>query len=63
MGVIIDDAEMMTHILPNIPEEYENIFENLVDKLYDDIDMLTIKRIWDKLSAKYNRMDTRFNKN
>ena len=51
MGVIIDDAEMMTHILPNIPEEYENIFENLVDKLYDDIDMLTIKRIWDKLSA------------
>ena len=54
---------MMTHILPNIPEEYENVFENLVDKLYDDIDMLTIKRIWDKLSAKYNRMDTRFNKN
>ena len=29
LGVIIDDVEMMTHILSNIPEEYKNIIETL----------------------------------
>ena len=42
----------MTHILSNIPEEYENIVENLEYKLDDDIDMLIIEIIWDKLSEK-----------
>ena len=63
LGVIVDDAEMMTHIISNLPEEYENIVENLEDELDDDIAMLNIKIIWDKLSAKYNRMNTRSNKN
>ena len=31
LGVIIDDVEMMTQILSNLPEEYKNIFENIED--------------------------------
>ena len=42
---------MMTHILSKIPELYKNIVENIENKLDDDIDMLTIKRVWYKLSA------------
>ena len=47
---------MMTHILSNLPGEYENTVENIEDELDDNIDMLTIKIFWDKLSAKYARM-------
>ena len=47
--VIIDDVEMMTHVLSNLTEEYENIVENLEDKLDDKIDPLNIQRICDKL--------------
>ena len=53
----------MTHILFSLPEEYNNSVENLEDKLDYFIDMLTIKIIQDKLSAKYNRMNARSNKN
>ena len=31
LGVIIDGAEIMTHILSNLTEGYKNIFENLED--------------------------------
>ena len=51
----------MTHILSNLPEEYENIFENLEKELDYYIDMLTIKIIWDKLSAKYDSMNVESN--
>ena len=60
--VIIDDVEIMIYILSNPPEEYENIIENLEQKFNEDIDMLNIKRIRDKLSAKYKRMNEQFNK-
>ena len=63
MGVIIDYVEMMIHILSNISEEYENIVENLEDELDKDIDMLTIEIIQDVLSAKYDKMNARSNKN
>ena len=61
LGFIIDDVEIMTHILSNLPEEYENIFENLEKELDYYIDMLTIKIIWDKLSAKYDSMNVESN--
>ena len=32
-GVIIDHLEMMTHSMSNLPEEYDNIVENLKDEL------------------------------
>ena len=63
LGVMIDDVEVMTHILSNIPEDYENIFQNLEYKLDYGIDMLTIERIWDKLSDKYDRMNVPSNQN
>ena len=43
---------MMAHILSNLPEEYENIVENVEDSLDDDIDLLTIKIILDKILAR-----------
>ena len=57
MVVIIDNVEMMTHILSNLTEGYYNIVKNMEDELYEDIDMLTIEIIWDKLSAKYDIMN------
>ena len=62
MGFIIDDAEMMTHLLSILLEEYWNIVKNLEDKLDDDIDSLTINRIRDKLSEKYYRMSEQLGK-
>ena len=58
---IIDDVEMMTQILSNLPEEYDRIVENFEGKLNNEIGMLTIEIFWDKLSDKYNRMNVRFN--
>ena len=45
LGVIIDYVEMMTLILYNLPEEYDSTVENIEDKLYEHIDMLTIEII------------------
>ena len=53
----------MTQILFKLSEEYENTIENLEEKLDDNIYMLGIKIIWDKLSAKYNRMNEWYNEN
>ena len=52
---------MMTHIISNLTEEYENTVENLEDEL--DNDMLTFKIIQDKLSSNYDRMNGRSNQN
>ena len=54
---------MMTHILSNLTEEYDNLVKNLEYELDDDIDMLTIERIWDKLSAKCDKMNAQSNQN
>ena len=54
--VIIDNLEVMTHILSNLPEKYENIIENIDDGLDDGIDTLTIERIRDNSLAKYDQM-------
>ena len=48
-GVIIDDVEIMTHILSNLPEEYNKMVENLEDELDDKIDMFAIKIFRDKI--------------
>ena len=53
----------MAHIVINLPEKYYNIIENLEGKLDDDIDMLTIKIIWDKLLPKNYRMNVWSNQN
>ena len=57
LDVKIDGSEMMTHILSNLPEEYQNIVEILEYGLDDDSNTLNIKRIRDKLSVKFDRMN------
>ena len=52
----------MTHILYILPEEYKNIVENLEDSLDDDVDMIMIETIWEKLSSKYNIMNAQYQK-
>ena len=47
----------MTHILLNLPEEYQNIVEVLWEELYDEGDTLTLEKICDKLLEKYDGMD------
>ena len=48
----IDDSEIMTRILANLPEEYQNIVKILEDELDDDDNPLIIERIRDKLLVK-----------
>ena len=47
----------MTHILSNLPEEYDNNVENIEYELDDEDDLLTIKIIREKLLKKYDRMN------
>ena len=47
----------MTRMLLNLPEEYQNIVEILEYGLDDDSNTLNIKRIRDKLSVKFDRMN------
>ena len=57
LGVIIDDVKIMNHIMSTLPEEYEETVEKIEGKLDDDIVILNIERIWDKLSDKYDKMN------
>ena len=43
---------MMTHILSDLPEEYQIIVDILEEKWDDDNDPLTIERICDKIFMK-----------
>ena len=47
----------MTHILSNLPEEYQTIIEGLEDELDDNNYSLTIKMICDNLSVKFDRIN------
>ena len=47
----------MTHILSNIPEEYQNFVEILKDNLDDKDNPLSTERICDKLLVKYDQMN------
>ena len=57
MDVHIDDSEMMTQIMPNLPEEYQNTVDILEYKLDDEEYPLTAKNVFDKLLVKYDRMN------
>ena len=46
---------MMSHILSNLPEEYQTIVEILEYKLDNDSGFITIKRSHDKILVKYDR--------
>ena len=53
LDVHIDDSEIITHILLNLPEEYQNNVQILEEKWDDTDDPLTIDIICDKLSVKF----------
>ena len=46
---------MMSHILSNLPEEYQTIVEILEYKLDNDSDFVTIERIHDNILVKYDQ--------
>ena len=46
----------MTHIISNLPEEYQTIVEMIKDGLYKEDNPLTTKRICDKLSEKFDHI-------
>ena len=45
LGYIIDNVEMMSHIMSKLPGKYENIAENLDNESDNKIDMVTIEII------------------
>ena len=47
---------MMTHILLNLPEEYQTIMEILKEELYDNDGPLTIERICSNILVKNDEM-------
>ena len=57
LDVHIDDSEIITHILLNLPEEYQNNVQILEEKWDDTDDPLTIDIICDKLSVKFERIN------
>ena len=57
LNVHIDESEMITHILLNLPEEYQTIVEILEEKLDDKDDPLTIERIRDKFLVKFDQVN------
>ena len=57
LDVHIDDSEIITHILLNLPEEYQNNVQILEEKRDDTDDPLTIDIICDKLSVKFERIN------
>ena len=50
-------TEVTAHILSNWPKWYENILENLEEKMDDNVDPLTIKKECDKILAKYDQIN------
>ena len=52
----IDDSEMMSHILSNLPEEYQTIKEILEDKLDYNSEFITIERIRDNILVNYDQI-------
>ena len=59
----IDDSEMMTHILSNLPEEYHTIMEILEDKLDGKFTPLTIDKYpWQAFSENWLNKQTNRNK-
>ena len=48
---------MITHIILNLPEEYQTIVEILEEKLDYEYNTSTLDKIRDKISVKYNQMN------
>ena len=57
----ISDEDLMIHVLNNLPEEYDNLVEDLEDRIEASNDPLTIKTLRERLRMKYERIMKRKN--
>ena len=51
MGVKISDEHFILHIISNLPEEYDNVIE----RIEDDIEQIEIEELCQKLNVKYEK--------
>ena len=59
MGTTVDDEFLILHILNNLPSEYDNVVENLEERVDSVLNPLGIEDIRQKLSEKYEKMRLR----
>ena len=59
MGTTVDDEALILHILNNLPSEYDNVVENLEERVDSVINPLGLEDVRQKLSEKYEKMRLR----
>ena len=59
MGTDIGDSYMMMHVLNNVSSMYDNVVENMEDKLDATIDPLTLETLREKLSENFETIKRR----
>ena len=59
MGTTVDDDFLILHILNNLPSEYDNVVENLEERVDSVLNPLGIEDVRQKLSEKYEKMRLR----
>ena len=59
MGTNIEDKYLMMHIMNNLPSAYDDLIENLEDRLDSTFALLTISVITNKFSEKYEKIKRR----
>ena len=59
MGTTVDDDFLILHILNNLPNEYDNVVENLEERVDSVLNPLGIEDVRQKLSEKYEKMRLR----
>ena len=59
MGTTIDDEFLILHILNNLPSDYDNVVENLEERVDSTTNPLGIEDVRQKLSEKFEKMRLR----
>ena len=59
MGTTINDKFLILYILNNLPSDYDNIVENLEERVYSVINPLCLEDVRQKLSEKFEKMKIR----
>ena len=59
LGPVIDDEFLILHILNNLPSDYDNVVENLEERVDSVINPLGLEDVPQKLSEKLKKMRIR----
>ena len=59
MGTTVDDEFLILHILNNLPSDYDNVVENLEERVDSVTNPLGLEDVRQKLSEKYEKMRLR----